>query len=116
MAARDQIRDALAAWAQQRQGVHYALVSREGLPVASKLPNAVHEETFAIMSATMLGAASTVNNELRGEEPQFITVKAADFETFLSGVTKDLLVVLIIPHGTKREEAIEFLTSIHKIR
>ena len=25
MAARDQIRDALAAWAQQRQGVHFAL-------------------------------------------------------------------------------------------
>lgn len=115
MAARDQIRDALAAWAQQRQGVHFALVSREGLPVASKLPNAVHEETFAIMSATMLGAASTVNNELRGEEPQFITVKAQDFETFLSGVTKDLLVVLIIPHGTRREEAVEFLLGLHKL-
>lgn len=115
MAARDQIKDALAAWAQQRQGVHYALVSREGLPVASKLPNAVHEETFAIMSATMLGAAATVNNELRGDEPEFITVKAAAFETFLSGVTKDLLVVLIVPNGTEREEAIEFLRSLHKI-
>jgi predicted regulator of Ras-like GTPase activity (Roadblock/LC7/MglB family) len=116
MAARDQIKDALAAWAQQRQGVHYALVSREGLPVASKLPNAVHEETFAIMSATMLGAASTVNNELRGDEPEFITVKAVNFETFLSGVTKDLLVVLIIPNGTSREEAVDFLRSLHKIK
>lgn len=116
MAARDQIKDALAAWAQQRQGVHYALVSREGLPVASKLPNAVHEETFAIMSATMLGAAATVNNELRGDEPEFITVKAVTFETFLAGVTKDLLVVLIVPNGTTREEAVEFLRSLHKIR
>ena len=115
MAARDQIRDALAAWAQQRQGVHYSLVSREGLPVSSKLPNNVHEETFAIMSATMLGAASTVNNELRGDEPQFMTVKSTEFETFLSGVTKDLLVVLIIPHATKREEAVEFLLGLHKM-
>lgn len=115
MAARDQIRDALAAWAQQRQGVHYALVSREGLPVSSKLPNNVHEETFAIMSATMLGAASTVNNELRGDEPQFITVKANEFETFLCGVTKDLLVVLIIPKVLKRDEAVDFLLSLGKI-
>lgn len=115
MPARDQLRDALAAWAQQRPGVHYALVSREGLPQASKLPSAVHEETFAIMSATMLGAASTVNNELRGEDPQFITVKSTEFETFLSGVTKEYLVVLIIPHGTKREEAVDFLLSLHKV-
>ncbi len=114
MAAREQIKDALAAWAQQRQGVHYALVSREGQPVASKLPNAVHEETFAIMCATMLGAAATVNNELRGDEPEFMTVKSSTFETFLAGVTKDLLVVLIVPSTATRGEAVEFLHSLQK--
>lgn len=116
MAARDQIKEALAAFAQQHQGVHYALVSREGLPVASKLPNAVHEETFAIMSATMLGAASTVNNELKGDEPEFITVKSPNFETFLSGVTKDLLVVLISPATTSREATVEFLGSLRRVK
>jgi len=115
LAARDQIKDALSAWAQQRQGVHYALVSREGQPVASKLPNAVHEETFAIMCATMLGAASTVNNELKGDEPEFMTVKSSGFETFLSGVTKDLLVVLIVPSSAVRAEAVEFLRSLQKL-
>ena len=116
MAGRDQIKEALSAFAQHHQGVHYALVSREGLPVESKLPNHVHEETFAIMSATMLGAASTVNNELKGDEPEFITVKSPNFETFLSGVTKDLLVVLITPVGLSREATVEFLKSIRNSR
>jgi len=116
MAARDQIKEALSAFSQQHQGVHYALVSREGLPVASKLPNAVHEETFAIMSATMLGAASTVNNELKGDEPEFISVKSPNFETFLSGVTKDLLVVLISPTSTSRDAMVEFLGSLRRAK
>jgi len=115
MAARDAIKEALSAFAQQHQGVHYALVSREGLPVASKLPNAVHEETFAIMSATMLGAAATVNNELKGEEPEYLTVKSSNFETFLTGVTKDLLVVLISPNAGARDATVEFLLSLRRL-
>ena len=115
VAARDQIKEAMAAFAQHHQGVHYALVSREGLPVASKLPNHVHEETFAIMSATMLGAAATVNNELKGDEPEFISVKSPNFETYLSGVTKDLLVVMITPSGVTREATVEFLKALRNI-
>ena len=116
MAARDQIKEALAAFTQHHQGVHYALVSREGLPVASKLPPAVHEETFAIMSATMLGAASTVNNELKGDEPDFISVKSGQFETFLAGVTKDLLVVLIVSGAVSREAVLDFLHGLRQNR
>ncbi len=116
MPARDQVKEALAAFSQQHQGVHFALVSREGLPVASKLPGAVHEETFAIMSATMLGAASTVSNELKGDEPEFISVKSSNFETFLSGVTKDLLVVLIATPSTSREAVLEFLHGLRSMR
>lgn len=116
MPARDQVKEALAAFSQQHQGVHFALVSREGLPVASKLPGAVHEETFAIMSATMLGAASTVNNELKGEEPEVISVKSAHFETFLAGVTKDLLVVLIATPETSREAVLEFMQGLRNLR
>ncbi len=116
MPARDQVKEALAAFSQQHQGVHFALVSREGLPVASKLPGAVHEETFAIMSATMLGAASTVNNELKGEEPEVISVQSSNFETFLSGVTKDLLVVLISGPETPRAAILEFLAGLRKSR
>lgn len=116
MSARDQIKEALVAFTQQYQGMSYSLVSREGLPVASKLPNSVHEETFAIMSATMLGAASTVNNELKGDEPEYITVKGAAFETFLAGVTKDLLVVLIAPNLAPRDTVVEFLHGLRKLR
>lgn len=116
MAARDQIKEALAAFTQHHQGVHFALVSREGLPVSSKLPPAVHEETFAIMSATMLGAASTVNNELKGDEPDFISVKSGQFETFLSGVTKDMLVVLIVSGSVSREAVLDFLSGLRQSR
>jgi len=92
-----------------------AVVSRDGLVIAGDMPDSISRETFAIMCATMLGAASTVNNELKGDEPEFMTVKSSGFETFLSGVTKDLLVVLIVPSSAVRAEAVEFLRSLQKL-
>ena len=42
-----------------------AIVSRDGLLIASALSDDVDEEIFAAMSATMLGAAETAINELK---------------------------------------------------
>lgn len=41
-----------------------AIVDKEGEIITSKLPSQVHEETFGIMSATVIGASSSANSEL----------------------------------------------------
>jgi hypothetical protein len=42
-----------------------AIVTRDGLLIASDLPSDVDSETFAAMSATMIGAAETAVGELK---------------------------------------------------
>ena len=71
-----------------------AVVSRDGILMASDIPDDVHGETFAIMSATMLGAAITANSELRKKLPDRIVVESGDGRTIVAGAgEKSLLVV-----------------------
>lgn len=71
-----------------------AVVSRDGILMASDIPDDVHGETFAIMSATMLGAAITANSELRKKLPERIIVESGDGRTVVAGAgEKSLLVV-----------------------
>jgi hypothetical protein len=71
-----------------------AVVSRDGILMASDIPDDVHGETFAIMSATMLGAAITANSELRKKLPDRIIVESDDGRTIVAGAgEKSLLVV-----------------------
>jgi len=71
-----------------------AVVSRDGILMASDIPDDVHGETFAIMSATMLGAAITANSELRKKLPERIIVESSDGRTIVAGAgSKSLLVV-----------------------
>jgi hypothetical protein len=71
-----------------------AVVSRDGILMASDIPDDVHGETFAIMSATMLGAAITANSELRKKLPDRIVVESTDGRTIVAGAgTKSLIVV-----------------------
>lgn len=42
-----------------------AVVSKDGFIILSNIPKKIHEETFAVMSATMIGAAETTMSELK---------------------------------------------------
>ncbi|HEV2230980.1 MAG TPA: hypothetical protein VGS18_02195, partial [Thermoplasmata archaeon] len=42
-------------------GIAAALISRDGLVLYADVPAGVYTETFAIMCATILGAAATAN-------------------------------------------------------
>ena len=55
-----------------------AVVSRDGILVGAEIPPEVHGETFAIMSATMLGAAITANSELNKNMPTKVIVESDD--------------------------------------
>ena len=72
-----------------------SVVSRDGLLMASDIPGGVHAETFAAMSATMLGAAETAANELKKGVPDRVIVESPDGKIIVTGAGgKSLLVVM----------------------
>jgi len=77
-----------------------AIVSRDGLLMASDIPESVHAETFAAMSATMLGAAETAVAELKKGIPDRLIIESKEGKVITIGAgPKVLLVVLTAPEA-----------------
>ncbi len=60
-----QVRSALDGIKKQDHVLEASLVSRGGMYVMGTPPKGVHRETFAAMSAIILGAAETTSTELK---------------------------------------------------
>ena len=73
-----------------------AVLSRDGLVIAADLPEGVSMETFAIMCATLLGAASTAHSELRIGTPVHVIVDSEDAKMVLVGAGRKALLVAVI--------------------
>ena len=71
-----------------------AIVTRDGLLIASGLPEDIDSETFAAMSATMLGAAETAVCELKKDEVGIIIVEGKEAKLI---TRTDIIKVLIRP-------------------
>jgi len=54
-------------------------------------------DTYAIMCATLLGAASTANSELRVGTPQSVLVESEDAKMVVVGAGRKALVVAVLP-------------------
>ncbi len=72
-----------------------AVVSRDGLVIAADVPPGTFVETFAIMCATILGAAVTSNNELKRSNPEKITIEGPDTKTYIMAAGRKALVVAV---------------------
>ena len=81
-----------------------AIVSRDGLIVASKMPPGVFVETFGIMCATILGAAITANTEVKASAPNKILIDSGDLLTYIMAAGRRSLLVLIIEAEKDSEE------------
>ncbi len=77
-------------------GIAVALVSRDGLVLFADVPSGVYTETFAIMCATILGAAATANTELNRSAPERILVEGSDSKTIIVGCGKKALLVAVV--------------------
>lgn len=77
-------------------GLATALVSRDGLVLFADVPPGVYTETFAIMCATILGAAATANTELNRSPPEKIVVEGADSRTIIVGCGRKALLVAVV--------------------
>src|SRR3972149_7286970 len=77
-----------------------AAVSRDGLLIRSNMQKEQFAESFAAMSATMLGAAETATTELGKGVPHRIIVETDDGRLIAVGAGPKALLVVIINSDT----------------
>ncbi|MDP7080048.1 MAG: roadblock/LC7 domain-containing protein [Candidatus Undinarchaeales archaeon] len=94
-----------------------AIVSRDGLLMASDMATGINAETFAAMSATMLGAAETAATELGRGLPDRIIVESEETKLIAIGTgPKALLVVMTSPEAGLGLVLIELEKAADKIK
>lgn len=76
-----------------------AIVTRDGLLAASDISGGVDAETFAAMSASMVGAAETAMNEVKAGNPSRVIVESATAKIISVGAGPTALLVVL----TKRD-------------
>jgi len=91
-----ELKPALRNLRQSCGAIASAVISRDGLVIAGDVPPEVSMETFAIMCATLLGAASTAHSELRIGTPLHIVVEAEDAKMVVVGAGRKALIVAVI--------------------
>ncbi len=70
-----------------------AIVSRSGIPIAWNLPKDIHVETFATLSATLLGASEVVYTGLHKDPPKRVVVESDDGNLMAIGLGKKAILV-----------------------
>lgn len=94
-----------------------SIVSRDGLVVVSDMNSKPHAETFAAMSATMLGAAENATTELGKGIPDRVIVESDNGKLVAMGAgPKALLVILTEPNAGLGLILIELEKSVEKIK
>ncbi len=72
-----------------------AIITRDGLLIASDVDSSIHAETFAAMSATMLGAAETATLELKKGALDRVIVESKDAKIIAGGAGEKALLVVM---------------------
>lgn len=89
-----------------------AIVSRSGIPIAWNLPKDVHVETFATLSATLLGASEVVYTGLNKNPPKRVVVESDAGNLIATGLGKKAMLVAMSTQGVdKLSEGVEVATA-----
>jgi predicted regulator of Ras-like GTPase activity (Roadblock/LC7/MglB family) len=107
-----ELKPALRSLRQSCGATASAVISRDGLVIAADVPEGVSMETFGIMCATLLGAASTANSELRVGIPLHVTVESEDAKMVVVGAGRKALIVAVIGRKGDASIAIKKLDEI----
>ena len=91
-----ELKPALRALRQSCGAIASAVISRDGLVIAADVPEGVSMETFAIMCATLMGAASTANSELRVGTPLHVVVESEAAKMLVVGAGRKALIVAVV--------------------
>ncbi len=77
-----------------------ALVNRNGLLIASKLPRDIDDRKFCAMAATMFGAIETAASTLGSKYVDNLTVEFNDFQLIIMGADEQLILVSLLNLNT----------------
>ena len=77
-----------------------ALVNRNGLLIASKLPRDVDDRKFCAMAATMFGAIETAASTIGSKFVDNLTVEFNDFQLIIMGADEQLILVSLLNLNT----------------
>jgi uncharacterized protein len=92
-----------------------ALVSRDGLVLYADVPAGVYTETFAIMCATILGAAATANTELNRSPPERIVIEGNDSKTIIVGSGKKALLVAVVDQSVETSKVLAEVIKVAEL-
>jgi len=99
---------------QENASVHWAFLTRDGVVISQELPEGVHHETFAIMCATMLGAAHTLNSEFPEGEIERIVIEAGRYRVLVVGLDQNTLVAFVVPRNLDVSAILVYLQKLKK--
>ncbi len=77
-----------------------ALVNRNGLLIASKLPRDIDDRKFCAMAATMFGAIETAASTIGSKFVENLTVEFNDFQLIIMGADEQLILVSLLNLNT----------------
>ena len=78
-----------------------AIITRDGLLIASDLKENIDGETFAAMSATMTGAAETAVQELKKSSPDRVIVESKNTKLITTGAGEQAILACIVNPDAK---------------
>jgi len=87
-----------------------AFVSRDGVVLYASLPSGVPAETYAIMCATMYGAAAAANAELGRSPPERLVLEGGGVTTIVVGCGPDALLVAAVDPSPELTAIVDELT------
>ncbi len=113
MITKEEIEDVLETLKEEAGLDEVALVTRDGLLVASSTSHTgFREEVFAAMSATVLASAETAMEEMGKGIPSWVVVVSDDARLVAMGAGERVLLVGIAPSGA---ELGAIITQIEKV-
>ncbi len=88
-------------------GIATALIARSGEVLYADVPAGVSAETFAIMCATIFGAAATADSELNRHLPERILIEGNDSMTVIVGRGDQALLVAVVERSVELARVLE---------
>ena len=82
-----------------------SLVSRGGMYVMGGPLKGLHRETYAAMSAIVIGAAETTSTELK-DKLNRVTIELTEQTVILISIGPKYLLAILVDHGADREKIV----------
>ena len=73
-----------------------AIVNRNGLLIASRLPRDIDDRKFGAMAATMFGAIETAATAVKEHQVNNLTVEFNDYQLLIVGADEQIILVTLL--------------------